>query len=315
MATSNETCIVNELLTYAIHYIHSSAIDNIKKVVQQFYSEDEILEAKRLLWRISADDLGPLPERKSTKVRNASIANINDIFDSLVKLDVAEKLPDVSAKNIDKLPNRQPEEMNLLYVVQRIAELEKSNEELQETLTNHAIDILKLKERNSTSIFKESLPTRDKNDPWQLSPHAGRGTTADEVPKGDAADEDQADDAEEIRLEKIIRQQEREDRNIKTVNSLNNKSHIGENTAAASRLKGGDVRLPSSSRDSSPARGRFQGSQPQRRSSTRGRGRGRGTRGGGGAFISGAPPRHPGAAHGTGGARPSPIGFLSTGYA
>ena len=136
--------IINELLTYAIHYISSSTIDNVKKIVNQFYSEDDILDAKKVLWSSSPDTLGAMQERKSTKARNASAANINDIFDALAKLDALDKLPNVSAKNMDKLPNRDPEELNLMYIVQRIADLERAREEHNETLTNLAIDILKM---------------------------------------------------------------------------------------------------------------------------------------------------------------------------
>ena len=97
---SNEP-IINKLLTYAIHYLSSSTISNIKKVVQQFYTDEDILEAKRLLWEASNDILGAFPERKTTKARNASLANINDIFEALAKLDAESKVPNVSAKNIE----------------------------------------------------------------------------------------------------------------------------------------------------------------------------------------------------------------------
>ena len=84
MAGSNSDAaangIINELLTYAIHYMNSSTINNIKKVIQQFYTEEDILEAKKLLWESCADSLGTYPDRKTTKARNASIANINDIL-------------------------------------------------------------------------------------------------------------------------------------------------------------------------------------------------------------------------------------------
>ena len=65
MANGNDNAgIVNELLTYAIHYLSSSVVDNIKKVIQQFYSDDDISEAKKLLWESRTDILGAYPERK-----------------------------------------------------------------------------------------------------------------------------------------------------------------------------------------------------------------------------------------------------------
>ena len=47
----------NELLAFLCYYIHNSAFDNIKKVVIDFYSDDDILDAKKLLWEIASDNL------------------------------------------------------------------------------------------------------------------------------------------------------------------------------------------------------------------------------------------------------------------
>ena len=223
MATANVCSeIVNELLTYAIHYLNSSTIENIKKVVQQFYSDDDILDAKKLLWESRSEILGQFPERKSTKSRNAASANTIDIFEALIKLDAQGKLPNVVAKNIDKIPNRQPEELNLLYVVQRLANLEKSRDEQNETMTNLAIDILKLKEDKSQSTIQQSSDNSpyksaliNTRQPQPLPPHTA--ATAD---RHAPADTNMSEDGEGLRvsedgnevilLQKIIKEQDKE---------------------------------------------------------------------------------------------------------
>ena len=65
MAVSN--CVINELLSYSCFYINNSTIDNIKKIVNLFYCEDEIIQAKKVLFDISGEDLGSFLEKKKHK--------------------------------------------------------------------------------------------------------------------------------------------------------------------------------------------------------------------------------------------------------
>ena len=155
--------IVNELLTYIKFYINSSAVENIKKVVQNFYSEDEVVQAKRTLWDHSCSKwLSKYPERKSSDIRPAKIPHIEDIIDALKKLDASDKLPDILARNIDRLPDRQPEEMNLLAVVQRISNLEKSVKTHDDTLSELKIDVMNIKDNGATHKLPNSnVVTRD----------------------------------------------------------------------------------------------------------------------------------------------------------
>ena len=110
--------LINELLAYANHYINSASVENVKKVILNFFSDDEIITAKRMLFTECSASLGTPTERKSTEKRKASVANVDDIFIALLKLDVEGIDPDILARNIDRVPDRQPEEVNLLNIVQ-----------------------------------------------------------------------------------------------------------------------------------------------------------------------------------------------------
>ena len=161
--------IINELLAYAKHYMNSSTIDNIKRVIQNFYDDEEIVEAKKVLWSECPDDLGTMPERKSTERRKASVAHVDDIISALIKLDALNNIPEVLARNIDRLPDRQPEEINLLYIVQRIADLERTRAEHNETLTNLAIDVLSLKEEKPKDTpYKQALISISNNSDYEI---------------------------------------------------------------------------------------------------------------------------------------------------
>ena len=313
VATENAGIIINELLTYAIHYIHSSIIDNIKKCINQFYSEDDILEAKKVLWSISNDVLGAMQERKSTKARNASIANINDIFDALMKLDSLDKLPNAVAKNIDKVPSRQPEELNLLYVVQRVAELERAKEEHNETLTKLAIDILKLKEENATSPQLDNV-ARDngatKNKSWQLSRSSPPGASADrsEAAAATAAADavaggENADIGGEVIFENVMKEQEKNARK-KNYEQINPNKGLWEyeDQNNANYQRHIEKRHDDSSREASrERRSSFQRGHPYL---MKGGSRGRGASRGFGAFRGRGASRGGGSGAASGGARP-----------
>ena len=132
---------INELLSYASFYLNNSNISNIKKLISNFYDDQDILTAKRLLWKVSGTKLDAYLERKTTPTRTSGEANINDIFDSLQKLDAIECMPTFVAKDLNRIPDRQPEEINLISILNRIATLEKNNKIYEDTLSNHEIDL------------------------------------------------------------------------------------------------------------------------------------------------------------------------------
>ena len=131
---ANENVNINELLSYASFYLNNSNVSNIKKLISNFYDEDDVLTAKKLLWKVGGNNLDAYSERKTTNRRTNSEANINDIFEALLKLDGLERMPTFVAKDLDKLPDRQPEEINLISIVNRISALEKNNKTYEETL-------------------------------------------------------------------------------------------------------------------------------------------------------------------------------------
>ena len=103
----NKDLFINELLTYASFYIHNSSITNIKKIIDGFYDNEDIITAKKLLWEVAGSKLSSYSERKTTENRTSAEANINDIFEALQKLDSIESLPIFVAKDVEKIPDSQ----------------------------------------------------------------------------------------------------------------------------------------------------------------------------------------------------------------
>ena len=146
--------ILNELLAYICHFIHNSNADNLKKIITNFYSNDEIINAKRQLWDVGGPTaLGNFPDRKSTSKRDVSAAHMNDIYDAIIKLDNANNVPIFVARNFDRIPFHAPEEMNMMAIVQRITNLEKSRDTHEESLSSLSIDVIDLKE----TVFANTL--------------------------------------------------------------------------------------------------------------------------------------------------------------
>ena len=94
--------IINELLAYAQHHISASAIDNAKRMTIVFYNEDEIINAKKVLYDNRVDKLGPFPTRKNTDIRKATVVHVDDIFDGLKTIDSLNAPLDVVAQSLDK---------------------------------------------------------------------------------------------------------------------------------------------------------------------------------------------------------------------
>ena len=104
--------ILNELLTYATSYRSNNAIENIKKLMLDFYTSDEILTAKKLLWDVYGNFLENFTDRRTTDNRTAEDANLNDILIALINLDAKNVTTEFVAKDLHRVPKRAPEELN-----------------------------------------------------------------------------------------------------------------------------------------------------------------------------------------------------------
>ena len=133
---------VNELLTYISFYMNNSNINNIKKIASNFYTADEVIESIKMLWNISGNDLKKYTERRNTDQRSCTEANLNDIMDALLQLDAKSKLPFFVARNVERVPDRQPEEINLLSIINRMNKLENMMNDCTDILSSVNRDIV-----------------------------------------------------------------------------------------------------------------------------------------------------------------------------
>ena len=175
--------VVCELLCFVQYFLNCSAPDNIKDIAGTFYTDDEILAAKRVLW---CDNNKPFiskyADRRNTNQRTGAAANIDDIFTALSaldKLESVEKKIQYVAHNLTRLPSYNPEELNNVSMLQRINALERRYKSLENNISENYIefnglqrDVVTLTENlatNSTLIEEVAKKTnctkKDRKDP------------------------------------------------------------------------------------------------------------------------------------------------------
>ena len=147
-------------MCYIFHCRDANGVNNAKNVITRFYTDDEVVGAKKALWDECEPILGSYPERVSSAKRPAKVPHIDDIIEAVKTLDTLNKVPDVLARNLDRIPDRQPEEFTLLAALQRIDKLEKSRNHHEDSITQLTVDFMDLKD-NVRSYVEEAAKKPD----------------------------------------------------------------------------------------------------------------------------------------------------------
>ena len=109
----------------------------LKNVLVSFYSEDELIEAKDVLWSdVDKLDLDNMP-RKITRSKGDNRAKIvaENVLELIVLLDergCIGKLPIYTARNLDRIPPVKVEELEIFCVSKKIEAVEQKLAALEE---------------------------------------------------------------------------------------------------------------------------------------------------------------------------------------
>ena len=161
--------IINELLCYTIYCQGSNAILNLSNKIDKFYDDEEVVCAKKALWEECEQTLGEFQTRVYSKHRPAKVANIADILEAIKTLDTLNKLPDAVARNLDRVPDRQPEELTILAAFQRIDKLEKAKEMQECDMKHLTVAFMELRD-NVAKIPVTNKNTTDISEPGTETP-------------------------------------------------------------------------------------------------------------------------------------------------
>jgi hypothetical protein len=133
-ATNGPTLVNCELLAYAFKYIHVASTGSMAKVISDFYSAEDIVDAMKNLSNAFSSNEALGEEIKRTKRTTAtsglSDANRFKLADDLINKGVKplSKLKDPEvifcAVDLDKVPKFKPEEANIHSLLLRIQNLE-----------------------------------------------------------------------------------------------------------------------------------------------------------------------------------------------
>ena len=161
---------INELLCYAAYYMNNSNLNNIKTIIRSFYSTDDLSNAKKLLWDLCHEFLDPFIERRNTENRSSRDANISDIFDALRKLDGLEKIPVFVARDMSMVPDRQPEKLNMVSIINRLSTLEKNMADFDNVVLKHESELQNMKNINLLldSKLKKLEPSKENYEKYKL---------------------------------------------------------------------------------------------------------------------------------------------------
>lgn len=126
-----EVLIHSELLCFMQHYSQSCSPDKIKRVVMCFYDNEQIMQAKDILWQKCGEKLKEYVRRRTTTQRSMEEANIADIWEALDDLDRQNYAVNFYAVDLSKVPKHCPEDINELAMIERISALERKFEEFK----------------------------------------------------------------------------------------------------------------------------------------------------------------------------------------
>jgi len=172
-ATATPSMVCSNLLMYVNCFRDRAEAGNVKKVLGQFYTSNEIADAKQHLMMISTDVMKSefATERRSSAQRSASEAEIDDIVGLFDILDRSGHLNDVkfAACNYDRLPSYGPEDINECAIADRQSRLEAAIATMSANIdllalnqpavcdTTHFVEMFDKKLTESTQMIQDQL--------------------------------------------------------------------------------------------------------------------------------------------------------------
>ncbi|CAL4112110.1 unnamed protein product, partial [Meganyctiphanes norvegica] len=128
--------IINELLCYVVNFMNDSSNDLVRQRVSNFFSNDEIAEAKKTLLTTCNGKLDGYYISSESQINSDPV---NDIILALEKLEAENALPEIVAKNLLCIPCS--DELTLLTLQRKIYEIEINQRNHADVLRKHTVEI------------------------------------------------------------------------------------------------------------------------------------------------------------------------------
>lgn len=162
-------CVVNPLLTYVASGVtlHSSG-QATKAACRDFYTLDELLDAKSLLWEVGDPEILGEMHRRRTSVKGDEMDKVlDDIINGIKKLSAADKLPlfTVDGPGLARIPKAAPHESLPISLCERVNALES----LMQTMMEKFCAMQQCKSASSVGWFPPSASSMPPKDPRSAS--------------------------------------------------------------------------------------------------------------------------------------------------
>ena len=128
---------LDPVLTYVIFSLDNSPAENIGRVCSEFYSLEELLRAKEILWKVGDKDALPqYIRRRDSPSRSEIDATVEDIINGMQILDSAGKIPNIAVgpAGLNRIPKSKPAETCTISICERMTELEEKMKQLERTV-------------------------------------------------------------------------------------------------------------------------------------------------------------------------------------
>ena len=145
---SLEKVFVNELLCYVVQHMHWSTRDHLFKTISRFYNLDEIVAAKKALFKMY-DTLGDFQQRKTSTNRTEQLAHADDILQGVYDLDSLGIGMKFAAVNLDRVPKWSPNEIEHFALVEKLTAVEGRLSNMELVVSENKMQILHNKDNFS----------------------------------------------------------------------------------------------------------------------------------------------------------------------
>ncbi|ELT95073.1 hypothetical protein CAPTEDRAFT_210950 [Capitella teleta] len=132
-----ESVYINSTLTYMISNLENATREQIRQACLSFYTADELLEAKNLLWDAANNDIiGRNTVRRNTVRGSETLKIFDDIFDALTSLNNLDATPKfaVGPEQLNRMPKASANEALPISICERINCLETQMRQLMEQM-------------------------------------------------------------------------------------------------------------------------------------------------------------------------------------
>ena len=130
--------VVNEMLCYLSNFIGKSDNASLSSVLDGFYTDREVTDAKQCLWSaVSSDIIGPFEMRKNNQSRSAKTANILDILAAMRQV-TTQQSPTFVARDLSRIPAFTFQKTVELSVLNRLEAVERKLDGFQPRMNSQS---------------------------------------------------------------------------------------------------------------------------------------------------------------------------------